>query len=182
MSENILISALLFYARYWFVSIPLSFLVFFVVILMFAFLKNRGKIACLYYETDKSCRMTYKKLEPAGTVTIDEKKFTLMRSRPTMYLKRLRFFPMYVLKYDMTEPINIVKTAEEQTKGMDKDERILPATLNEFMNMTTLKSLLSIKGEERKGLVMFIFVGFVIGFLLSVVLIMMDIIKLKGGV
>ena len=177
-----LIQILLFYAKWWYISIPVSFITFFFVIFIFAFLKNRGKIACLYFDTDKSCNMVYKKVEPTGTIKIDEKRFIVARSRSAMYNKRIRFFPLYLLKHDSTRPIDIVKTAEEQMQDQEgEEEKLLPTTLNDFLNMTTLKALLSISTDDKKGLIMFIFIGFIIGFLLSFVLISMDIIKLKNG-
>jgi hypothetical protein len=165
------------FIRYWFFSVPLSFFFFFGIIFMYSFLHNRGKVACLFFDTDKSCKLVYRKVDPLGTITIDERKFMVARSRPSMYNKRLRFFPLYILKHDSTKPIDIVKTAEEEEKNVEKEEKILPTTLNDFMNMTTLKSLLTIQGEDKKGLIMFIFVGFIIGFLLAFVLVAMKIIK-----
>jgi hypothetical protein len=127
------------------------------IVLLYYFLKDRGKQPVLYWESETECRIIWVKVKD-GRVKLKDKTYLVDKVTPVHMRIKGKFYPFLSLKWDCAIPLDFSKKWQPTA--------VSPKNLTELIHMSFMDKLLL----PEKGWMEFLWlaIGIVIGIVIGI--------------
>lgn len=135
----------------------------------------------LYFDTDFTAKWVHAFVDEKGVVKIGERDFVVKNQKPSLLIELSRgipllrkptekVYPFYIFKHDRNEPINICDLESTETD---------PSVIGKMIDLSAFETFMQYKPKtDRKLIIFFSAISFIIGIVLSLVLVLTKIVRL----